>query len=368
MKYWRGFLVAGILGACTWGLLEFAKTHTVLIDMVFPYISRMLCSSAAQWSASVSFCLWQVLLVGIGVGVLAFIALAVALRWNLIQVTGWIAAVASLVVLFHTGIFGMNKYSGPLSDDIHLEIAEYDFVQLEKAATYYLENAVALEQTILSAGGAAPDFEALAEAAWQGYNALVYSDSYSVFAGSRVPVKKLGWKSYYTENGITGVTVSLTGESAVNPDVPEALLPFAICHEMAHRMSIHPDRDANLAAFLGCRANENPYFAYSGYLNAYRYCYNALKSFSSEAATSATTKLSTMESAKITADIEAIDRFYGDAEDSTTFRENVQLLVSWYLQEIYFPVYGNDGPAFDPLDETQVDLSGNVNAKPSVIG
>ena len=108
MKYWRGFLVAGILGACTWGLLEFAKTHTVLIDMVFPYISRMLCSSAAEWSASVSFCLWQVLLVGIGVGVLAFIALAVALRWNLIQVTGWIAAVASVVVLFNTGIFGMN--------------------------------------------------------------------------------------------------------------------------------------------------------------------------------------------------------------------------------------------------------------------
>ena len=368
MKYWRGFLVAGILGACTWGLLEFAKTHTVLIDMVFPYISRMICSSAAQWSASVSFCLWQVLLVGIVVGVLAFIALAVALRWNILQVTGWIAAVASLVVLFHTGIFGMNKYSGPLADDIHLEIAEYDFVQLEKAATYYLENAMAMEQVILAAGGSAPDFEALAEIAWKGYDSLVYKNCYSVFAGSHLPVKKLGWKSYYTKNGITGVTVSLTGEAAVNPNVPEALLPFAICHEMAHRMSIHHNRDANLAAFLGCRANENPYFAYSGYLNAYRYCYNALKSFSSDAAISATSKLTAMESAKIVADLNAIDNFYQGAEDTTTYRENVQLLVSWYLQEIYFPVYGDDSPDFDPMDETQVDLSGNVNAKLPVAG
>jgi hypothetical protein len=272
------------------------------------------------------------------------------------------------VVLFHTGIFGMNKYSGPLADDIHLEIAEYDFVQLEKAATYYLENAMAMEQVILAAGGSAPDFEALAEIAWKGYDSLVYKNCYSVFAGSHLPVKKLGWKSYYTKNGITGVTVSLTGEAAVNPNVPEALLPFAICHEMAHRMSIHHNRDANLAAFLGCRANENPYFAYSGYLNAYRYCYNALKSFSSDAAISATSKLTAMESAKIVADLNAIDNFYQGAEDTTTYRENVQLLVSWYLQEIYFPVYGDDTPDFDPMDETQVDLSGNVNAKLPVAG
>ncbi len=363
MKYWRGFLVAGILGACTWALLEFAKTHTVLIDMVFPYISRMICSSAAQWSASVSFCLWQVLLVGIGVGVLAFIALAVALRWNIIQVTGWITAVVSLVVLFNTGIFGMNKYSGPLADDIYLEVTDYDIVQLEKAATYYLENARSMEQSILFAGGTAPDFDALAENAWKGYDSLVYKNSYSVFAGSHVPVKKLGWQSYYTKNGITGVTVPLTGEAAVNPNVPDALLPFAICHEMAHRMSIHSDRDANLAAFLGCRANENPYFAYSGYLNAYRYCYNALHSFSSEAAVSAVANLNAMASEKILADIAKIDNFYQGAENSTTYRENVQLFVSWYLQEIYFPIYGNNGPTFDPLDETQVDLSGNVNAK-----
>ena len=62
-------------------------------------------------------------------------------------------------------------------------------------------------------------------------------------------------------------------------------------------------------------------------------------------------------------DISTIDGFYKNAEDATTFRDNVQLLVSWYIQEVYLPDHiDKDAPTFDPMDETQVDLSGNVNA------
>ena len=104
MKYWRGFLTAGIIGACAAGLTAFAKTHPTLVDMIFPYISRMISGSMAQWSAGVSFCLWQVFLVLCVLVVCTLLVLAIVLRWNVLQVTGWIAAAASIIVLLQFGV------------------------------------------------------------------------------------------------------------------------------------------------------------------------------------------------------------------------------------------------------------------------
>ena len=142
MKYWRGFLVAGIIGACTWGLTTFAKTHRTLVDMIFPYISRMITGGTAEWSSTVSFCVWQALLVFGILTVATLIGLAIILRWNFFRVSGWISAVVSLVVFFHVGIFGLNQYAGSLADDIYLKVTAYDILELEDAGEYYLEEAI----------------------------------------------------------------------------------------------------------------------------------------------------------------------------------------------------------------------------------
>ncbi len=363
MKYWRGFLVAGIIGACTWGLTTFAETHRTLIDMIFPYISRMIIGGTADWSAAVSFCVWQALLVFAILAVAAIIALACILRWNFFRVAGWISVIVSMVIFFNVGIFGINEYAGPLADDIYLKVTTYDILELEDAGEYYLEEAIKAYNKL-------PDnktynFEDLANKAGDGFQSLVYDKKLSVFAGSTVPVKKLGWAGYYTGKRTTGVTVLLTGESAVNPNIPGVLLPYAMCHEMAHRMSIASDTDANFAAFLACANNSDPYFVYSGYLNAYRYCLRALQSFSSEKAIAAVSNLTAKQSGRFSKDLSAIDGFYKNSENVTDYRENVQLLVSWYIQEVYLPQHIDDTeePKFDPMDESQVNLDGYVNKK-----
>ena len=63
MKYWRGYLVAAIFAACTWGLVQFAQSHWELVDMVYPYVIRTLQGILAEWSGSVDFLLWQLLAV-----------------------------------------------------------------------------------------------------------------------------------------------------------------------------------------------------------------------------------------------------------------------------------------------------------------
>ncbi len=186
MKYWRGYLVAAILAAFTWGLVEFAKTHTVLLDMVYPYVTRILMGSLAEWSSAVDFCLWQAIAMVLGVGILASVVLMILLRWNPIQWLGWIAAGASLVYLLHTAVFGLNYYAGDLADDVRLDVREYTVTELEKATVFYRDQANALARQIPRDQNKLPDypeFEELAVLAGEGFEILTYEKNIPVFAG-----------------------------------------------------------------------------------------------------------------------------------------------------------------------------------------
>ena len=385
MKYWRGYLTAAIIGFFTWALMEFAKTHTALIDMVYPYVTRMIQGVLAQWSAAVPFCLWQLVAVALVVGILASFVLMIVFRWNFIQWLGWICAGASILLFCHTAIYGLNGYAGSLSDDIRLEMSEYTQTELEHATVYYRNKANELSTQIQrDANGdpVYPDFDTLAQQAGAGFDALVFDGPYAVFAGSRLPVKELGWADMYTSMGITGFTLSLTGEAAVNPQIPVVSLPFTMCHEMAHRMSIATESDANMAAFMACQANPSLEYQYSAYFMAYRYCLSALRSHDPAAAQ----RIDNMSSELLYRDGASYNRFFnerrdekaekvadsvndtyikmgGDERGTASYGAVCNYLVCWHIQQVILPMQMEEETEFDPFDETQVDLSGIANAK-----
>lgn len=80
MKYWRGYLCAAIFGAITWALMEFAKAHQSLTDMVYPYFTRLIQTALAGWSAEAEFLLWQFAVVVLIIVALATIVLMIVLR------------------------------------------------------------------------------------------------------------------------------------------------------------------------------------------------------------------------------------------------------------------------------------------------
>ncbi len=49
-----------------------------------------------------------------------------------------------------------------------------------------------------------------------------------------------------------------------------------MCHELGHSLAVAGEDEANYCAFLACRASDDPLFRYSGYYNAFVYCFNAL--------------------------------------------------------------------------------------------
>ena len=392
MKYWTGYITAAILAAISWVLLQFGAQFTTLVDMVYPYVTRTVMDYLAVWTAPLEFCLWQVIVVAAAVVLIATVVLLIVMRWNPVRWAGWVLAVCSLVYLLHTLVFGLNYYAGDLADDIRLEKRPYSVEELASAATYYrdMANLLAVQVPRDASGNVDfADFEVLAAQAEDGFDTLVYDYSYPVFSGNTQPVKKLGWADMYSSMGITGVTMGLTGEAAVNPQIPDVTLPFTMCHEMAHRMSIATERDANFAAFLACSANEDIQYRYSAYFMAYRYCYNALVTANTIESSGAAARIASGATPQLQHDMTHYSQFFsskrndtatkvadnvndtylrvsGDEAGLASYGDVCDLLVNWHYKTIVLPLITETVKLFDPFDESQVDLSGNVNAKEQV--
>ena len=376
MRYWRGYLTAAIIAAITMGLMAIAERFSSLVDMVYPYVTREFQSILAEWSSTVPFTLWQVLVVVMVLAVATTLVLMITLKWNFVEWLGWVLAGVSCIWLLHTGVYGLNYYAGPISADIRLGSYEFTVEDLEEATIYFRDqaNAMALEMERDENGALIyDDFDTLALQAGDGFNTLAYEQSGSVFAGSVLPVKQLGWADMYTSMGILGVTMPLTGEAAVNPQIPVVALPFTMCHEMAHRMCIATENDANFAAFLACLANESKQFQYSAYYMAYRYCYNALRSAGTAEAAAAAARVQLDVNTYLQYDLKMYDRFFqthrdnnaaniadmandgyikasGDKNGTASYGQVSIYLVNWYIEKQVRPFEGDDS-GFDPLDK-----------------
>lgn len=398
MKNLRGYLTAAIFVGITYVLTLYGQQFAALVDMVYPYVTRTLEQTLAQWSSQVDFLIWQLLAAALLVIVIAALVVVIVTKKNLFQWFGWVLAAGSFIFMLHTLVYGLNYFAGDLAADMRMEVSGCTLDEIVEATEYYQSQANTMaNQVSRDASGnlAFEDFDVLASRAGTGFQYLTYQRSFPVFAGSTLPVKKLGWADMYTSMGITGFTFPLTGEAAVNPQIPASTLPFTMCHEMAHRMSIASERDANFAAFLACSFNANRQFQYSAYFMAYRYCYTALVSVGKSTtidpqlvmeAANAATRIDANVNDQLRRDMNQYDAFFANHKDpmatsiadsindaylkasgkkagTSSYGQVCDLLVNWHIQEIVLPSITVEESQFDPYDETQVDLSGIVHAK-----
>ena len=358
MKYWRGYLVAGIIAALTAMVTAFAATHTKLVDMVYPYISRMIMDYMAGWSAGVSGILWQTILTFFIVILLATLVLVIVFKWNPIQWFGWVLAVMSVFSLISTGMYGLNKYAGPIEEDMRLELKEYSITSLEKAAIYYRDT---VNKYARNYAGLVQNesFENLALSAGNGFERLTLEQGYPIFSGTTIPVKMMPKGD--REKGVTGKTYTFTGESLVNPDVPAVGIPYAISIEMCHRMCIYNEDDAKFGAIMACISNADSVYVYTGYLMAYRVCYNALKAVDSKASREALSRIESDTDPRVLQDIRSYNEFFG-AKGTEVEEKLCKLLVSWHIEKINRDEEQKSEDIFDPMDETDYrleDILGN---------
>jgi len=96
-----------------------------------------------------------------------------------------------------------------------------------------------------------------------------YTDSRTKMHGLNAKASIFGYFMQYL--GIQGYYNPFTGEAQVNRFQPSFMLPFVICHELAHQSGIAAEGDANLLAYALCTTVPDMAFRYSAYLNSWLY-------------------------------------------------------------------------------------------------
>ena len=381
MKYWRGYLTAAILAAFTWVLIQMGQRYSTLVDMIYPYVTRSVQSFLTAWTGGFPFLVWQTAVIFLLIVLVAALVLVFIFKLKVVRWLGWAVTAVAALVLLHTGIYGLNQYAGPIEDDLRLNMVDYTQTELENATKFYRDKAMEQADKIARDENSDPDFgefQALAELTGNGFRTLARERSFSIFGGDYTPVKELGWAPIYSAWGKAGVTVALTGEAAVNPNIPDQGLPFAMAHEMAHRLCIAREDEANFSAFLACAENEDLSYQYSGYFMAYNFCIEALSTVDEAAADAIRSDVQ----GNLARDIEEYGKFFDEnhdeqitmlvttvtdtyedatADETVRYSSVCDYLVNWHLDQ--YVTEEEVEQKFDPLDESQVDLSGLVNAK-----
>jgi len=76
--------------------------------------------------------------------------------------------------------------------------------------------------------------------------------------------------------GITGIFSPFTLEANYNRHVPSYIIPYTVCHELAHLKGFMREDEAGFLAYLACNSSSSLQFQYSGALNALQYTMNQL--------------------------------------------------------------------------------------------
>lgn len=84
--------------------------------------------------------------------------------------------------------------------------------------------------------------------------------------------------------GYSGYYNPFSGEAQVNTAVPDFLIPFVACHEIAHQAGYAKENEANFVGFLAARQSEDSSMRYSSYFSMFLYANGQLRRLDSTAA------------------------------------------------------------------------------------
>lgn len=250
-------------------------------DFFFPgyrTVSRKWISLLAKLMSFTRHSVWDAGALVLVLLFLFFLVSAIRRRKGLLRLFGnTLLAVSLLAFSALQGWMG-NHYAPKLSDEISLEVRQYTEEELYEAAEYYLLEAARHAPQIErdeNGHALAQDLNELAVTAGASY--LPLAETYPVFSGSSVPVKRFTLiGEYLLYNGIIGMFMPITGEASVPAHVPVIPMAYTMCHEAAHRLAFASEQEANFCAFLACAKSTDPRFLYSGYYSAFGYCYSSL--------------------------------------------------------------------------------------------
>lgn len=186
----------------------------------------------------------------------------------------WAALTASIIFLLLTLNCLVNYNRTPFSSYSGLTVRQYKPEELRELIVCLIDktNEAAAEAELTAEGHAVKpeNFNALAVSAMESL-----TEDYKVLDTYYPQPKAVMCSNILSSFNISGMYFPITVEANYNAAMPVSSQGFTACHELSHLSGFIREDEANFIAYLACRDSEDPYFRYSGYLEALTYALNA---------------------------------------------------------------------------------------------
>lgn len=121
---------------------------------------------------------------------------------------------------------------------------------------------------------------------------------------------------------ISGVYISLTGESNINTAYADYIIASTSAHEMAHQRGIAREDEASFVGFLALSYSDDAFLKYSAYLDVYYYMLSDLSGSSPELANEVYARLSPQAKADRRAFINSFEKYRDSVASEVTDKVN----------------------------------------------
>ncbi len=183
-----------------------------------------------------------------------------------------------LVVSCFFVTFGPSFFRYPLEENLGLVKEDVSAQELyDTAVKISIEMQEELDEVVFRYGGSSKmpySYRELADKMNEAFKD--YASKADYISSFYAYPKPIALSEPFTYTHISGVYSFITGESNININYPDFIIPFTMAHEMSHQRGIAREDEANFVAYLVCLESDDVYIRYSGYSNMINYVMNAL--------------------------------------------------------------------------------------------
>lgn len=271
------------------GLYFIFSSSKALADFAVKFFSRPIRDALGTVCALVPFSVMELEYVLLGVFIIVFAVRTIILAVKNEQRLRFLAKrilvliiVALYILSGYLSLWGIDYKSSSFSDKENFYVDGVELEDLYAAAKYFVENAVALADTVKrdSEGHFSEDMDEYFALSVSVYDNLE-KEFTSLEAESRIP-KKMIFSEIMSRTGFTGVYFPYTGESNINVKNSAAFIPFTIAHELAHQRGVYSEQECNFLGVAACLTSDIAVYRYSGFIAGAVYLMNALYKASPE--------------------------------------------------------------------------------------
>lgn len=178
--------------------------------------------------------------------------------------------VAGLVIyiLFNL-LWGLNYNRQGIQQQLGLKPEKYSQAELTVIDSLLVEKVNESKLALLRQNSTTGSHQEIFEGVKKAYANISEQYPYLLYSYRSIKPSLWGWAGNYM--GFTGYYNPFTGEAQVNTTVPQFLLPYTSCHEVAHQLGYAKENEANFVGYLAAASSLDPAFHYSAYLDLFLY-------------------------------------------------------------------------------------------------